>query len=432
MSKLNNFIKSRTFIITLTLTFIVLIIAGVTYAWFTWSSTDNTNITMQIGEYTTVTYTGGNAINVNNLTPVYNYTDGESTTFSLTNNNSNPLKEFKYNVYLDITSINNELKSTSLKYVLLDSSSNVVDQGNFSAASNSSTLTITENKILPSGTSSYTFIIYLDGNEQNNTNMMNKSLTGSLRVTVVKENVVLEPNPITDFEYEIGTDTFAGYVILTEYIGSSPMVVIPDEYEINSVTYDTALSIYVYTNATGLTTFSGNTVVETVILPNNYNVKFYTQYNSGQGYILKNDTIAYMFKGCTSLVNAPTIPNSVINMQSTFYGCTSLVNAPTIPNSVTNMQYTFRNCTSLVTAPTIPNTVTNMSGTFFDCTNLTGTVRVNSSNVNLTAGGFAAEETPFYGTVLPITVEVPANSQTYNHFTARGKPANVTVTTFTP
>ncbi len=189
MKKINNFIKSRSFVITLLLVFIALIIAGVTYAWFTWSSTDNTNMTMQIGEYTTVTFSGGNAINVNNLAPVYNYTDGESTSFSLTNNNDDITKEFKYNVYLDITTISNELKTTVFKYILLDGSSNIIDQGNFSSASNGSTLTITENKTLPNGNSSYTFIIYIDGNEENNANMMNKSLSGSLRVVVERKSI---------------------------------------------------------------------------------------------------------------------------------------------------------------------------------------------------------------------------------------------------
>ena len=189
MKKINNFIKSRSFVITLFLVFIALIIAGVTYASFTCSSSDNTNMTMQIGEYTTVTFSGGNAINVNNLAPVYNYTDGESTSFSLTNNNDDITMEFKYNVYLDITTISNELKTTVFKYILLDGSSNIIDQGNFSTASNGSTLTITENKTLPNGNSSYTFIIYIDGNEENNANMMNKSLSGSLRVVVERKSV---------------------------------------------------------------------------------------------------------------------------------------------------------------------------------------------------------------------------------------------------
>ncbi len=429
MKKINSFIKSRAFIIALALTFIFLIIIGVTYAWFTWTSTDNTNITMQIGEYTTVTYTGGNAINVNNLAPVYNYTDGESTTFTLTNNNTDVTKEFKYSVYLDITSISNELKSTSLKYVLLDGSNNIVDQGNFSTASNGSTLTITENKSLPNGNSSYTFLLYIDGNQSNNSNMMNKSLIGSLRVTVVRGDVV--PNPITDFQYEIGTDDASGYVILREYIGQSPTVVVADRYTINDVTYDTAF--YLQTEPMGeflpVSTFSSNSTITGVVLPSNYTVYHYSQFGSSQG-IINNQMIS--FAGCTSLVNAPAIPNTVTNMSQAFSGCTSLVNAPTISNSVVNMYYAFQNCTSLENVTEIPGSVINMTGTFYGCTNLTGTIRVNSSNVSLTANGNVSSQNPFYNTTLPITVEVPAGSKTYNHFTASGKPANVTVTTFTP
>lgn len=53
------------------------------------------------------------------------------------------------------------------------------------------------------------------------------------------------------------------------------------------------------------------------------------------------------FKNCTSLVNAPSILESVIGMNNTFYGCSSLIEAPIIPEGVTSMYATFRNCTSL-------------------------------------------------------------------------------------
>lgn len=53
------------------------------------------------------------------------------------------------------------------------------------------------------------------------------------------------------------------------------------------------------------------------------------------------------FKGCGALVNAPTVPSSVTDMNSTFYGCTSLITAPEIPNSVANVQAIFGQCTAL-------------------------------------------------------------------------------------
>ena len=185
MKEKKKLLNSKTFMISMISVFILLIAVGVTYAWYVWNSTDNTNITMQIGEYTTVTFTGGNEINAT-LYPVYNYTDGESTTFTITNNNTNNFKPFNYNVYFDVTTLPTELKSSSLKYVLLDGSSNIVGQGDFSTVESGSRLTVTENKPLPSGSSSYTFIIYLDGNVENPTSMTNKTVTGSLRVTAVQ------------------------------------------------------------------------------------------------------------------------------------------------------------------------------------------------------------------------------------------------------
>ena len=425
MTKFNNFIKSRAFIITLTITFIFLILVGVTYAWYTWTSTDNTNITMQIGETTVVTYVGGNAINVNNLTPVYSYTNEPSTTFTLTNNNTNNLKIFKYNVYLDITSIASELISPSLKFVLLDGSSNVVDQGSFSTASTGSTLTITENQTLPSSTSSYTFIIYLDANEQSNTNMMNKSLSGTLRVTAVMGNIERHVTTAEDFEYVLfdheDTAYDVDYILLARYIANYPIIEIPSTMTVNNKTYTTIFKNGPAPNST----FSNNTVILDVVLPSDFWGAYW--YN-GATTLSINRSMAHMFYCCTSLVTAPVIPDSVTDISSTFSGCTSLVNAPTIPNSVTGMSGTFQGCTSLVTAPVIPSSVANIGFLFNGCTNLTGTVRIESANASYSPPGPAA---PFLNTTKPITVEVPENSTTYTKLNG-SVPTNVTVTTFTP
>ncbi len=76
------------------------------------------------------------------------------------------------------------------------------------------------------------------------------------------------------------------------------------------------------------------------------------------------------FYACTSLKIAPTIPDTVNNMQQTFDGCDNLTTAPTIPENVTNMQWTFRDCERMITAPAIPNKVNNMNGTFSGCARL--------------------------------------------------------------
>lgn len=88
--------------------------------------------------------------------------------------------------------------------------------------------------------------------------------------------------------------------------------------------------------------------------------------------------IANIFNGCTSLVNAPAIPDSVIGMSRAFEGCTSLVNAPKIGNSVESMDKAFYKCTSLKAAPDIPNSVNNLYYTFA-YTNLSIAPKIGSS-----------------------------------------------------
>ena len=91
----------------------------------------------------------------------------------------------------------------------------------------------------------------------------------------------------------------------------------------------------------------------------------------------------YCFYRCTSLTQAPVIPNSVTDMGGCFYGCTSLTQAPVIPNSVTDMEGCFGGCTSLTQAPEIPSSVTNMGVCFANCTSLTQASVIPSSVTNM-------------------------------------------------
>ena len=159
-----------------------------TYAWFTWKSTNNTSLTMTIGKLADVIFTSGNNISTSTLSPVYNYTDGEVTTFSI-NNKDTTGTIVDYAVKLNITSIATELKSTSLKYVLLKNNT-IVQEGDFSTISTGS-ITIYSDSISSSGTTNYKFYLYIDGNIENNTSMINKTLSGTLTVTEMTDTYEL-------------------------------------------------------------------------------------------------------------------------------------------------------------------------------------------------------------------------------------------------
>lgn len=76
------------------------------------------------------------------------------------------------------------------------------------------------------------------------------------------------------------------------------------------------------------------------------------------------------FYNCKSLTSVPNLPSSVTYMRNCFQGCKSLTSVPNIPDSVTDMSSCFYNCTSLTSVPVIPNSVTDMNGCFQGCTSL--------------------------------------------------------------
>ena len=111
MDKYKKFMYIGIFILLISL-----VSSAGTYAWFTWISPSNTSVTLSIGNLADVTFTSGPDINISNLAPVYNYTDGVSTTFVMKNNSTT--NNLNYEIKLDVTSISNELKNESFKYTL--------------------------------------------------------------------------------------------------------------------------------------------------------------------------------------------------------------------------------------------------------------------------------------------------------------------------
>ena len=87
-----------------------------------------------------------------------------------------------------------------------------------------------------------------------------------------------------------------------------------------------------------------------------------------------------MFRDCTSLTTAPTLPATTLTSGCygfMFFGCTSLTTAPALPaTTLANNCYQamFYNCISLTTAPALPATTlanTCYGSMFYGCTSLT-------------------------------------------------------------
>ena len=210
-----------------------------TYAWFTWSSAINTNLTMSIGASSDVIFKNGNDISTNKLAPVFNYTDGEKTTFTITNKSTT---SFSYRISLNITSIDNELKNKSLKYKLV-SNNTIITEGDFSNIENTNKLYEGE---LSKGNISYIFYLYIDGNEENDLNMINKSLVGTITVaeaTATYELTNEDGTSYTPSYYGSGTKAVRSNAALSKF----------KEVRVDGVTVDG--SNYTLTEGSTIVTF---------------------------------------------------------------------------------------------------------------------------------------------------------------------------------
>ena len=194
----NKISKGKEILAILLLT---MVIATGTLAWIVWSSKDNTKMNVTIGDLADVSFKTGNDINISNLSPSFYYDDGALTEFSV-RKKKGLTTELNTSIYLDITSISNELKNDNFKYVLLSSSDgntyNEVISSSFKDASIGK-LSIVTDTPLTDGKTYYKFYIWIDGNNENNETMQGKSMKASLNVKVA--------TPTANFVEELDDET---------------------------------------------------------------------------------------------------------------------------------------------------------------------------------------------------------------------------------
>ena len=208
----------KKFIIGILIVLIIVVISLSTLALFKWTS-PNTTLTLEVGEMTDVIFQEGNDIIANNIGPVLNYEDGEITEFAIINNAEN---EQQAKFYLDISEISDSLKEESFKYLLQTSTDGnnyeTYKEGNFASATTGE-LVISDSEVLPSGRTYYRFIIYIDGNMENPTSMMNNSLKVTFNVgTLNASDITLVKLGLTANE---GTPNFANIATTDEGIYSA-------------------------------------------------------------------------------------------------------------------------------------------------------------------------------------------------------------------
>ena len=416
-----------------------------TYAWFTWKSSSNTNVTLSIGNLADVTFTSGPDINISNLAPVYNYTDGVSTTFTVRNTNSTD--SLLYKVKLEITSIANELKDESFKYTLVKDNK-VVKTGNLKDAVNGNTLILNTSSLDKGSTSSpkiSTFKLYfwIDGNMENNSNMMNKSLVGKIDVGVETNVLTNTESSISSTSKFLNTEVPRQNIKTLKYVdnlnipegatvvdvsknGDNTIKMWYNEADANG-NYDITIGsnniIYVnpsstsglFSNLTNVTSidlsnlntsgivgmngmFENDKVLTNIVFGDNFNTSNATNMTAMFNYCVKLTNIDLssfdtsnvtmmerMFAGCSSLTildlsNFDT--SNVTTMRAMFYRCSSLtdLNLSYLKTpKLVDMRSIFCDCTSLKTLE-LSNFDTSNVISFYETFKNTGLISLDLSN----------------------------------------------------
>ena len=390
MDKYKKFMYIGIFILLISL-----VSSAGTYAWFTWISPSNTSVTLSIGNLADVTFTSGPDINISNLAPVYNYTDGVSTTFTVRNANSTD--SLLYKVKLEITSIANELKDESFKYTLLKDNKEV-KTGNLKDAISGNTLILNTSSLDKGSTSSpkiSTFKLYfwIDGNMENNSNMMNKSLVGKIDVGIETNVITNTESSISSTSKFLNTEVPRQNIKTLKYVdnlnipegatvvdvsknGDNTIKMWYNEADANG-NYDITIGSnnIIYANPSGSNLFSNLTNVTSIDLSN-----LDTSGIAGMNGMFENDKVL------TNIVFGDNFNTSnATNMTAMFRGCNNLTELDLRmfdTSNVRNMGNMFLNCTkleSLDLSSFDTSSITNFGKIFYHCTSLKS---LNVSNFN--------------------------------------------------
>ena len=179
--------KTKIYMIFSLIVLVIAVIVSGTYAYYVWttSDSDTTKIVAGIGA-ATVTFNKGSDISAN-LRPVSDKSKGIIKNISV----KADTEGLVFNMYLDITSIDTDLKDESFRYELYKGDTKV-KEGNFSdsyltsntvtcSKNNTNHIVLLTNESISTSKTSYTLYIWIDGENYTNPNtMMNKTFSFKL------------------------------------------------------------------------------------------------------------------------------------------------------------------------------------------------------------------------------------------------------------
>ena len=149
----------------------IALVAGISFAWFSWQSSNNTLVSFTVGGVD-ITYSAGADITSSKLRPVSTKEVGVSKGYAVkkTITASSPLTAY-LNLYLTLETLPNGLKHESFIWELYKGS-DLVGKGNFKNSNQGDKVRIASSQKITNTTSTYDLYIWIDGNNYDNPETM--------------------------------------------------------------------------------------------------------------------------------------------------------------------------------------------------------------------------------------------------------------------
>ena len=162
---------------------LIAIVIGSTFAWFTWTTSNeqNTNVVVTVGG-ASISYEDGENITNNNLIPTSTKEKGISKQITMSSTSLVYL-----NLDMTIVSLDTGLKDESFKYGLYDNEGTPVVEGNFASSNQDDVINLLKNVEVSSAEQTYILYIWIDGNMPNPSTMYNQNFEFRLNASATDE-----------------------------------------------------------------------------------------------------------------------------------------------------------------------------------------------------------------------------------------------------
>ena len=383
---------------------ILILLIGITTAWFEWKSEVDTNVTFNVSGLN-ITYEGEPTVIKGNLYPTMymNNTDNIIHNFSLVITSN---IEIYSKISLEIITLPDELKHESFRWNLYKDSTQI-SSGSFQNATVGTDLLLTPYETITTTKSNYTLYIWIDGEHYDNPlTMGGKTFEFKLKLEASQQ------------DYATAEECFVFDESTGKITGSKAGAALIESYDVHPQCVANAQTNLGITEEEATTFCSGGEF-------QGYTIDGYISLGAGAE-LESAGIITNVVYGASCPVDV-VIPSSINEVSVTTIGDRAFyqnnLTSVIIPDSVTtigNSAFSRNNLTSVV----IPDSVTTIGDSAFRSNNLTSVVIPDSVT---TIGNYAFRSNNLTSVVIPNSVtEIGGATFAYNNLTSVVIPDSVT------